>query len=499
MQASERAAPDNSNASVGRLVVRNTLYLTAAQVLTIPLSMVTNGLTARYLGPVDFGHIYLASTICGFGFLAVEWGQQGVLPAAIARDTTHASALLGTSLTWRTLFSFVVYPALALGSHLFGLGPELQWALALTFCASLVTSFCNAFKDAIRGFERTDIPAYSQVGQQLLIALLTTPVLFFGARLRGALLAQIVAGVVVMLVLWRSLRLVGVGKLTYRGSALRGLLKEGTPFAFFAVAMALQPIIDALFLSKLASAPVMGWFAVSQRLIGLLLFPASALLGALYPTLSRLYSTDREAFVRTARGSLHSVALAVVPIALGCAMFPEIGIAIFSRESYAPAEDNLRIRSLFLFLVYFTMPLGICILAAGKQRAWSIVQSLCVAVSLVFDPLLVPWFEKRYGNGGLGLAVASVISEVVVVACGVALAPKGIFDRRFARSLLLAVLSGALMAAAAYFTKPFITPFVAAPLAVLVYCGALVATGGIEKAHLELARATITRKLSRSR
>jgi O-antigen/teichoic acid export membrane protein len=228
--------------------------------------------------------------------------------------------------------------------------------------------------------------------------------------------------------------------------------------------MALQPNIDTLYLSKLAPPEVMGWFAVSRRLIGQLLFPASALLSALYPTLCRLYTSDLPAFVRTTRGSLASVALLVVPVALGCLLYPEIGISIFSRKSFGPAEDNLRISSLFIFLVYFTMPLGICILAAGKQRAWSIVQSLCIVVSLVLDPVLVPWFQTRNKNGLLALAL----------------------------------VSGAAMAVVAHALRA-INSFIAAPIALCAYGVALVLTGAVEKQQIQSARAIIARKLSRAR
>jgi O-antigen/teichoic acid export membrane protein len=498
MEASGQPADTKSDAAVGRLVVRNTLFLSAAQVLTIPISIAINALTARYLGATEFGYLYLAGTLCSFGFLAVEWGQSGVLPAAIARKHADAPMLLGVSLVWRTVLAVVVYGALGLGCRLLGYGVELQWALGLTFALSIASSFAAAFKDAIRGFERTDVPAYAQVGQQFLAALIIAPVLMLGGRLRGALLAQVFSAVLVVWVLWRALRLVGINRLEFERSALKPLLREGTPFVFFGLAMALQPNIDALYLSKLSPPEVMGWFAVSRRLIGVLLFPATALLGALYPTLSRLHASDFDAFVRTTRGSLYSVALLVVPVALGCGLYPEIGISIFSREAFGPAADNLRISALFLFLVYFTMPLGTCILAAGKQRAWSIVQSLCVVVSLVLDPILVPWFQRRAGNGGLGLCVAGVLSEVLVVACGIALAPRGIFDRRFARSVLLALLSGAVMALVARGLRS-ISPFVAAPLAVLAYACALLVTGGIDKAHIASARAAIARKLSRAR
>ncbi|MEI9953265.1 MAG: hypothetical protein WDO74_30885 [Pseudomonadota bacterium] len=163
--------------------------------------------------------------------------------------------------------------------------------------------------------------------------------------------------------------------------------------------MALQPLIDAAYLSKLGTLEAVGWFSVARRLVGLLLFPATALIGALYPTLCRLWVSDPADFLRVTRGSLHSVALLVMPIALGCALYPDVGVAIFSKKAFGPAADDLRVLSAFLFLVYFTMPIGVCVLASGKQRAWSIVQSLCIAVSVVLDPILVPWFERRYGNG----------------------------------------------------------------------------------------------------
>jgi len=493
MHSSERPIEALSPA---RIVVRNTLFLTAAQVLMIPLSIVISGLTGRYLGPAEFGDIYLTGTICSFGFLAVEWGHQGVLPAGIARDRSLAPVLLGTSLAWRVVFGAIVYAVLAVAYWLFGRDRHFQWALGLSFAIALLSSIGNAFKDTIRGFERTDIPAYAQVGQQVLVCLVIAPVLMLGGRIRAALACQVVAAALVVVALWPALRVVGVRVLSFERSTLKDLLKGGTPFVFFNLAMALQPCIDAWYLDKLAPSEVMGWFAVTRRLLGVLLFPASALLGALYPTLCRLHTSDLDGFVRMSRGALYSVALAVVPVALGCGLYPEIGISIFSREAFGPAEDNLRISAVFLFLVYFSMPLGICILAAGKQRAWSLVQAMCVVVSLVLDPRLVPWFQRRMGNGGLGLCIAGVASEALVVGCGIALAPRGIFDRRFARAILLALLAGAAMALVAYGLRS-ITPFVAAPIAVMVYGAVLVATGGIEKSQLAEARAMVARRLSR--
>src|SRR5262249_42322469 len=201
---------------------------------------------------------------------------------------------------------------------------------------------------------------------------------------------------------------------------------------------------------------------------------------------------------RVTRGSLHSVALLVMPIALGCALYPDLGIIIFSKKAYGPAADDLRILSAFVFLVYFTMPIGTCVLAAGKQRAWSIVQSLCVFVSLGLDPLLTPWFERRFANGGLGPSVAAVVSEVIVVVCGLVLMPRGIFDARLRRAFLFATLSGLAMALVAWLLRAQ-NPFLAAPVALLAYGAALWLTGEIDRSHFEKIFGFFSRKFSRAR
>jgi Na+-driven multidrug efflux pump len=196
-------------------------------------------------------------------------------------------------------------------------------------------------------------------------------------------------------------------------------------------------------------------------------------------------------------GAIRGVNLLAVPLAVGCGLYPEVGVAIYGREKFASAESHLQILSVFVLLVYISMPLGTCILAAGRQRAWSVVQSLCVAVSLVLDPILVPWFETRNKNGALGGCVATVVSEAVVVGCGFALVPKGVLDLRFFRSIMLSLVGGASMAVVTYFAKPWMPSLVAAALASVAYFVVLWMTGGLEPQYLDAARAFVGRKLAR--
>jgi O-antigen/teichoic acid export membrane protein len=480
-------------AAVGRLVLRNAAFFTIAQIAGVPLSVLLSAVTARYLGPVALGYLYLATAYNSFAFMAVDWGQAGALPALVAADRSQAGRLLGTALAWRGTSSVLVSGALALACYLLGSNSAFLVPLALVSAGYVLSAISNGCQYAIFGFERTDVAARRQMVEQLVTMAIVVPILALGGDLKMA--GHFVSAAIVLGYVWPTLRPAGIGRLSFDAGTLKTLLGRGTPFVFLNIAMVLQPYVDAIFLSKLASPEAVGWHAAARKLVGVLVFPAAAMAGALYPTLCRLHTTDPQGLKTATTGALRATTLLVFPVALGCALFPEIGVSVYSRRSFGPATNNLRVFSLFLWLVFFTMPIGTCLLASGRQRAWAVVQSLCVGVSLVLDPILVPWFQRHNGNGGLGVCWAAVLSEVVVLVFGVAMTPRGIFDRRFWRSLLLAAVSGVAMVGVAR-ALSFLSPFLVAPIAVCAYAGTLWLTGGIDKSHVAAIRELVGRRLS---
>jgi O-antigen/teichoic acid export membrane protein len=483
-------------AGVRVLVLRNAAFTAIGQILGIPLSVLVTAITARYLGAAQLGYLYLATTFNSFAFLAVDWGQLGAIPRLVAADRSQAGRFLGTSLAWRGVTSVLASSALAIGCHVLGYSNQVVIAVALASVGYMMGALSNAGQLTLLGFERTDVAAIRQLLENIATLVIVVPILVLGGQLGMTLAGHALATVVVFFYVWRAVRSAEVGRLSFDLGALKLLFERGTPFLWLGIAMVLQPYIDALFLSRLGTADAVGWHAAAKKLVGVLVFPCAAITGALYPTLCRLHATDRQGAIAATTDALRATTLAVVPVAAGCALFPDFGIALYSRTSFAPAEDNLRVLSLFLLLMYFTMPLGVFVTSSGRSRAWAVVQSICVGVSLVLDPILVPWFQRRSGNGGLGVCWASVISEVIVIALAVFLVPRGIFDRRFWRTIFLAGVAGLSMAAVARLLRGW-SPFLVAPIAVVAYVTTLRLTGGIDQDQARSIREFVQRKISR--
>jgi O-antigen/teichoic acid export membrane protein len=483
----DRSAP----ARHGHLVLRNTTWLVAAQLLATPVSLLVNVMMGRFLGPSDFGTIYLAVTLTSFGFLAVDWGQSTVLPSLVARSRDLAGELLGSALAWRLATAVAVSAVLIPGCLWAGSAPELLAATSLVLLASGLGALARGIQDAIRGLERTDITAYGMVGQPLLTGLLVLPTLLLGGRLRATLGAQAAAAGLGLVAVALALRPVGISRLSVRRATLRRLAGEGSPFLLLGIVLALQTNVDAVMLSRLAPAEALGWQAAAVKLVGMLLFPVTALITSLYPTLSRLFVEDRAAYAQTAGAGLRASLFFAVPVALGCALYPDLGTWLFNRSAFGPAEANLRLLSVYVLLLCLSMSLGCCLSAAGRQRGWAIGQLACVAVSLSLDPLLIPWFQTRTGNGGLGVCTTLVISEVLMLALALALVPRDLLDRALLRALARAVVAGGGMVVVALLASGM-PPLVAASLAVLSYAAGLWAVGGVDRAQLLRLRGAFT-------
>jgi O-antigen/teichoic acid export membrane protein len=457
-------------------VLRNAIWLIGAQVLGAPLSVLINAVAGRILGPIEFGILYLATTYAGFALLFVEWGQFATLTGKVATQRSRAGELLGSAMVWRILAATVAATVVLAVCVLAGYGRSFLVVMALVMASIFLSSVGTAAQDAVRGFERTDFAALSYLGAQVLTAAVVISVLRLGFGLRGMLLGQILCAAIGVTFVLCMLPRLQISRLSMRWDTVGELFRDGRSFLIFVLILQLQPLVDGAMMSRFATPDAIGWFAVSRKLLGVLTFPAAAVGNSLYPSLVRQFKGDLAGGRATVHGALRALCLAVFPLAIGCILFPQVGVMIFSVQKFAPAEQNLRVLALWLFLLYFSIPFSQCLNASGRQRPWAAVQFGCVIVSAVADPPLISWFQAHWGNGGLGVCVASVISEVLMV-------PKGVLDASLLRLLGKPALAGAAMAAVGLLAGRYNT-VVGATAAVATYAAVLWLVGELRGAQL---------------
>jgi hypothetical protein len=96
---------------------------------------------------------------------------------------------------------------------------------------------------------------------------------------------------------------------------------------------------------------------------------------------------------------------------------------------FEPVARLLQILALNVPLVAIDMILGTALIAAARQRAWTIVG----VVAGIFNPLVnlwaIPFTQSTFGNAAVGAAAVTVATELVMFTGALYLRPKGVFTR----------------------------------------------------------------------
>jgi O-antigen/teichoic acid export membrane protein len=497
MQSAESPASIVESVAVPRerrgVLARNSFYLLLGQVASTALSMVLSSRVGHALGPAGFGVYFLLMTMSTFAYVFVDWGQSALLIREAARRPDVVGTLLGSALVFRGAVASAAVVLTAVVARLMGYEPRTQVLAALAVFCALPLALSQPYGYLFRGRNRMDLDATITVAAKTLTVLATLAVLLLGGRLTSVIVVQLVGGVGALSVAVFLGRRLALPAPHAKWATIRELGVQGTSLAVFFVAIAVQPYIDAIVLSKLTPEVVVGFYGAARNIIGVLMAPATILAAAAFPQLSRAAGHPVE-LRRVMRTALRPLLCLGALGAVGCYVFANVAVAvIYGGGRFYPAVSVLQLYAPALFFVFFDMLLATVATAVGRTRALAFAKLGSVAVSTVLALLLVPICQARWGNGGLGIVLAFSASELVMlVACAVVL-PSGTLDRTVPLDVGRAVLA-ALGTLALFHVLPPFSPWLAIPACMGVFGALALGVGLVNKADLSNLSSLLKRK-----
>jgi len=396
-------------------VARNALLLVAGQAATTALAIVLSAALGRGLGPRDFGVFFLVTTMSTFAYVIVEWGQPLLVIRAAAREPARSGELLGTALALRAVVAVLVSAPVGLVCWALGYGPRTTALAAAMVFAQLPAFLAQGYGMAFRAADRMGRDAAVSVATKAIALAVTLPALALGLGIPGVIAAQALAGVAALAVAVRLHRGLGLPPPRLSRPVARELLAAGAPILAMTGAAAVQPYLDAIILSRLAPADAVGWFGAARIVIGTLMAPATIVAAASYPALART-AGDSAALRGALRGALRPVLWLAALASAGTFLYADAAIGLIYGAGFLPAARILQAFAPGFFLLFVDILLGHAIYATGRGNGFAVAKVGSVAAGVALDLALVPLFQARHGNGGLGIVVAFALSEVVVFA-----------------------------------------------------------------------------------
>jgi O-antigen/teichoic acid export membrane protein len=476
-----------------RAVARNAFYLVLGQAVTTALAILFSAALGRTLGAHDFGVYFLIASFSTFAYVLVDWGQNFYVFREVARRPERGSLLLGTTLVMRAAGAALVAVPSGLAAWALGYDAITCWYLVTFIALSLPFFLAQSYGMVFRGLDRMDLDAGVSMANKIALLGLALAALALGKRLPGVLVAQALAGFLALALANRLYRRVMTGPLRYSPQVALQILVGSSVFFTFSVANNIQPYIDAVILSKLAPADAVGWFGAAKNITGTMLAPALILGAASFSRLARA-TAKGGAFKAEARAALRPMLWLGALASTGTFLFADDVIAIvYGERNFGPSGMILKVYAAGFFLLFIDVSLSYALLALVQAKALSVVKVASVVVSTALELMLIPIFQQRTGNGGIGVAAAFVASEIVVFGGAIFLLRREILRLDVAVDIARALGSAALTLLLFWWMPPL--PFLlGVPVCVIAFSLCSVGLGLVRRADVQLLRALVRKE-----
>jgi len=416
--------PEQTN--IGKSVAQNVSVMFGAQVVTWGSSFLLLYFLPRYLGPEDFGRLYLALSIKMILGLLIDFGGNYLIPKEVARSEKKGADILSSYIMLR-IFLWVLSIGLILFiSNLLGYSQHVHLLIIILIIAKLWEGVTSAFSAYFQGIEKMKYPSMGTIVERLFVAVAGVGALLLGADSIGvAIVITIGAFLNLLVIYWFSRRVVRV---SYRFEPkIFSLLRSGMPFFLFSLFSVIYYRIDAVMLASLTSDEVTGWYGGAFRFFDIVMVLPLLYMTAIFPVFSKLWDNKGGVLENTVGQSLRLMVLFGIPTALVIYLFSEPIIQFFmGLEAYGPSVLILNVFALSIPIIFIDIILGSALMgAANKQKAWAIVGLFAIILNISANYILIPYTQTIYANGGIGAAIATFITELFVMGSAFYLLPKG--------------------------------------------------------------------------
>lgn len=402
-------APARPASARSYALASGTLWTFLAEALVLPTGIITAAVLTRALKPELYGVLSLMGAVIAW----LEWTVTGFF----SRATTK---LIAETHDWQPVCTRVLQLSLAAGVAimllLWVVSPLLAWLFKAPEMASYLrlyavevplVVFSQTMIVVLTGLGRFNPRAAASALRWVLRMGLVVLFILLGWSLRGAILANIAAAALEMLVLLAVLR----PRLLARSSfPVSTLLAYGIPLTIFAVCLQLYQKIDLLLLQAIGgNTRQSGYYGVAQNLAVIPHIVALSFVPLLISTLSNLLSSENEPRAQAQARAAIRFGLWLLPLgALVAASAAEIIGLLFGSE-FLPGAPLLALLMLAGFVqLIFTTATGI-LTAAGQLRATALLAIGMLAAAVTGHLLVIPRF------GAAGAAWVTLLSVLAAV------------------------------------------------------------------------------------
>lgn len=387
--------------------IKNAGWLIGGKVIQMILSLVVGVISARYLGPSNYGLVNYGATYVSFFMSFCTLGINSVIIKDFFDHPEERGSAIGSTLVLRIISSFAcALMILGIVSILDRDEPLTIVVVALSSISLLFQVF-DTFNYYFQSQYKSNITAIVTLVAYISTSVYRIILLIVNASVVWFAFASSVDYIVLGLLLYVFYRINKGPKLSFSWAKAKALLKQSYHYILSGMMVAIYGQTDKLMLKQMLDTNAVGYYSTATTICSMWTFVLQAIIDSLYPSILLLKDKDEKAYERKNKQLYAIVFYISVCVSIIFMIFGGFVVNILYGADYAPAVLPLKIITWYTAFSYLGVARNAWIVCEGKQNYLKYIYLSGAIGNVILNCIFIPLW------GTAGAAFASLVTQIL--------------------------------------------------------------------------------------
>ena len=371
------------------------------------ISLVVGLITARYLGPSNYGLINYAGAYTAFFSSICTLGINSVIVKEFVDNPGKEGVVIGSTLVLRAVSSlFSALTIIGISLIVDAGEPVTQTVVALSAVGvmfQIFETFNYWFQSKLQSKTTAvaTLIAYIVTSTYKVILLIAKkPVTYFA-------FATSLDYICLAVLLYLSYKKYDGGELAFSKSYGIALLKKSYHYILPGVMVAIYGQADKIMLKHMISNEEIGYYSTAVSLCNMWCFVLNAIIDSLYPPIMEAFKRNKEEFEKKNKLLYAIVFYVSAGVSVLFTLFGGVAIRILYGDAYLPSVAPLRIITWYTAFSYLGVARNAWIVCMDRQKYLKYIYLSAAIANVILNCIFIPFW------GASGAALASLIAQVI--------------------------------------------------------------------------------------
>ena len=386
--------------------VKNASWLVFGKIAQMAINFVVTMLTARYLGPSNYGLIGYAGAYTAFFMSFCTLGINSVLVKEFISEPEKEGEIIGTTIVLRIISSilsafFILCIVLFVDS-----GEPTTIAVVVLCSIGVIFHTFEVFNYWFQAHLQSKITAIVSLIAYAVTALYKVILLILGKSVLWFAFATSIDYICIGILLFLMYYLKKGKPLKFSFACSRRLLKQSYHFIIAGLMVSIYGQTDKLMLKQMIDDSEVAFYSAAVSICNVWCFVLTAIIDSVYPSIMEANGKDEKLFVKRNKQLYAIVFYISMFVSILFMIFSPLAIKILYGKDYMPAINPLRIITWYTAFSYLGVARNAWLVCKKRQDKLKHIYVFSALINVVLNALLIP------NLGATGAAIASLIAQV---------------------------------------------------------------------------------------